>query len=332
MPISRWLSERLDDAMIPLLKVISPGYRHRMLPFRPPDACDITSLGCLEAPREVFLTNLADWRGWRVQRFSFPSPALCTFPENRRASGLLITAGTDAPWAVVVPGYATGALPPYGYSLFQSAHGRALLGRQINVALMDPPHHLARKRRGFLSGEGFFSPDLQETQQSLRQGAADLISLVRWLQHLSGQPAAIWGTSLGGCIAGLAATQLPELGALALLEPLDNPGDVLAEVGGAREILSELEQHGVERVDLPRRLAAVAPSSYLPALPLERILFVTPQWDQVVPARFQERFWEAWGRPRRLLLPGSHITLAINGHCINRIADFLNGWLRTPLS
>jgi pimeloyl-ACP methyl ester carboxylesterase len=327
LPLSRWFSERLDDAILPLLKVLSPGYSSRLARFRPAEPIEISSLGAIVAPQGVQLTETAPWRGYRVQTFQFTSPVACERQENRAAHGRLISGSPYAPWAVIVPGYATGALPPYGYSLFQTVQGRSLLERGLNVALLDLPYHLKRKPQGYLSGEGFFSPDLKETQSVVRQAAADLIGLVRWLEDRSGRPVALWGTSLGGCVAGLAATQLPELGALGLMEPLDNPGDVMAVLSSTREIREELARHGLPPTELPEALQAVAPSSYPPALPRERILFVTPQWDQIVPTRFQEAFWEAWGRPERIRAEGSHVTVASSRYYTRQVADFLEGWL-----
>ncbi|HEY3368477.1 MAG TPA: hypothetical protein VGK74_25765 [Symbiobacteriaceae bacterium] len=323
----RWISERLDDAMLPLLKLASPGYRGRLAPYRAAEPCDLCDLDHIRPPEDVAVFDEPAWRGYRVQGYCYPSPVDCRREENNAVHGRLIIVDEAAPWALVVPGYATGAFPPKGYSLFQDVQGLALLEQSINVALIDLPFHLKRKQRGQLSGEGFFSPDLGETQTAVRQATADAISLVRWLEQRSGRPVGLWGTSLGGCIAGLVAARVASLAGVVLMEPLDNPGSVLAALPGTWEIRELLVPHGVEAEHLEEAFKSVAPSSYPPAVPRERILFVTPLWDRVVPTRFQEAFWEAWGKPERILWKAGHITMATNRALNTQASQFLSRWI-----
>lgn len=319
----RWIAERMDDAMLPLLKLMSRGYRRRMPPFRDADYCDVALLGVLRAPADVGESDEPPWLGYTARKFTFESPVQCQHEQNRLVSGRTIAGAAKAPWVLLVPGYSTGAAYPYSYGLFQTVHGHALLKAGLNVALMDLPFHLSRKAPGSLSGEGFFTPDLAQTQAAVMQAAADTVAVVRWLEALSGCPVGLWGTSLGGCVAGLAATQVPQLGGVVLMEPMDNPGDILATLRATWEIRAELARHGIRPEQIPDRLRTVAPSNYLPAVSPDRLLFVTPQWDRVVPTRFQEAFWKAWGRPERILVPGTHTTTATRPAVVARAAQFL---------
>lgn len=126
----KWLSDRLDDAMMPLLKLIAPGYRRRMAPYRPALALPPHVLTAMaESLPQIDLT-LADeprWRGFRSEAYHFASPLEGGAAHNRSVRGRLLHAGPHAPWVLVVPGYATGATPPYNYGLFQERQGRALL-------------------------------------------------------------------------------------------------------------------------------------------------------------------------------------------------------------
>lgn len=323
----RWIAERLDDAVFPFLKLIGPGFRRRMAPFREAKPCEVGSLGQIRPPEVVELWAERPWRGCEVQGIRFRSPLNCFDEEHAPVSGRLIRTRADAPWCVIVPGFAAGALATQGYAFYQEAHARQLVQRGINAALIDLPFHMSRRRPGSLSGEGFFGPDLHNTKAAVRQGAADVIALIRWLQATSGSQVGAWATSMGGCIAGLVATQVRDLTALVLMEPLDNPGDPMASHPSTWEIREEIRRHGVAPEGIPAALRDVAPSSYRPVLPPERILFVTPKWDRVVYPRFQERFWEAWGRPPRMLYDLSHTTLAANPAVTAAAADFLAAWL-----
>lgn len=322
--VLRWIHGFLDDAMLPLLKVMAPGYRDRLGPFRACDECAVDRLGSTPAPSEVALTQRPDWRRWTVTDFQFDNPVDCCPWDDQRVSGRLLISDPAAPWVLIVPGYSTGALPPYDYSFFQTTQARAVLQRRLNAALIDLPFHLLRRRSRRLSGEGFFSPDLVQTQTAILQGLADSISTIRWLSGWCDQPVGIWGTSLGGCIAGLTATQVPELAAVVLMEPLDNPGDPLAVLPGSQEIRDVLAAHGIEPEEIPRLLRSVAPSSYRPAVPLDRILMLTPEWDRVVPPRFQEQLWEQWGRPPRVRFETGHIGLATDRKATAAAADFFS--------
>ncbi|MFZ5816650.1 MAG: alpha/beta hydrolase [Bacillota bacterium] len=327
----KWISDRIDDAMLPLLKLFAPGYRRRLPPYRPTAELPrhaLTPLAQSLRPVELRLAAEPPWRGFKSERFTFVSPFEGGPEHNRLVRGRLLHAGHEAPWAVVVPGYATGATPPHNYGPFQERQGWALLRCGVSVALIDLPYHLSRRAPGRASGEGFFSPDLQATQEAVLQSALDLIALIRWLRRHTGRPVALWGISLGGCIAGLAASQVAELSGLLLMEPLDNPGDIMASLPATREIREVLAAHGVESSGLHRFFAGVAPSSYQPAVARERILFVTADWDRVVRAEFQEAFWERWGRPARIRRPAGHVLLITDRAVNEQAAEVLAGWLR----
>lgn len=321
--IRRWISDRMDEYVFDLVKMLYRGYRSRMPAYQPPGDCELAPLEQIGAPENVELSSAPAWKGYGVQEFCFPSPLECTCEENSRVCGRLLTVASEGPWAVVVPGYSTGALPPFDYGFFQDTQAAALLQQGINVALVALPYHLERKRKGWGSGEGFFSPDLRDMVLTFRQAAADCISLVRWLQKRSAHPVGLWGTSLGGNVAGMAAAHMEDLAAVVLMEPLDNPGDTLRLHRGSREIRDELAKAGVSSDYLTEALAPVAPSSYRPRVPLDRILFVTPLWDRVIPFRFQNAFWEAWGRPERITSAAGHLTMPIDGGITAKSAEFL---------
>ncbi|HWI61014.1 MAG TPA: hypothetical protein VNT75_04185 [Symbiobacteriaceae bacterium] len=325
--IRRWVSEQMDQYVFEVIKLAYRGYKSRMPAYRPPVVCEAAVLGSLGAPEVVDLTPGPDWQGYGVQEFRFPSPMECSAEENRYVYGRLLTAAPGAPWVLLVPGYSTGALPPYGFGFFQDIQALALLKQGLNTALIALPYHLGRKRAGHGSGEGFFSPDLADMQSTFRQAAADAIALVRWLHGRSGRPAGIWGTSLGGNVAGMVAARVPELAAVVLMEPLDNPGDSLRHNFSSREIREALAASGVSPDLLIEALRPVAPSSYPPAVPADRILFISPLWDRVIPFRFQDAFWEAWGRPERITVAAGHLTMPPDPGLNARVAAFLSRWL-----
>ncbi|MGE5676346.1 MAG: alpha/beta hydrolase [Mycobacterium leprae] len=324
----RFISQWLDDYSLPLLKAAYPGWQQRLAPYRPVGVCRISGSGNGVAPPDMTREAEPSWRGFEVERYRFASPAISDYPENRFVCGRLLYAGRRAPWVVVVPGYATGAMPPHSYGLFQSLQGLALLRRGLNVALIDLPYHMTRTPHGFFSGERFFTPDLASIAEAIEQSLTDLISLIRWLQATFASPVALWGTSLGGCVSALAATQLPELAAVGLMEPLNNPGDVIATLPAGWHIRHILDLAGLHADDLKAMLSPVAPSSYRPALHPSRILIATPRWDHVVAARFQDGLWQAWGKPQRIVLAAGHITMTMNRPLNTLMADFLGHWLR----
>lgn len=319
------LHRQLDSLLLPLLRLAAPGYRQRALRYRPPGPCDTGCLAHVQAPppAAVQTAPAGSWQGWPGQRFVFPSPLDCGCPESRHTAGLALTARPGAPWVVIVPGFATGLRRPADFGLYLRHQARALLERGVNVALIEPPLHMSRRRQGCVSGEGLFQADLHLMQAAILQGAADVIATVRWLQQRHGAPVGVWGTSLGGCLAGLAATQLPDLAALVLQEALDNPGTPLAAVPAFRAEFRRLSAGALAPDAVPAALAAVAPSRHRPALPGDRILFIIPIWDQVVPASAQEAFWQAWGSPPCWRVPAGHLTAVMDRRLAQRVAGHL---------
>lgn len=313
--------------MFPVFKLLAPGYGRRLSHFRPPEELDLLMLWTVGAPREVHVGPVAPWQGCRVERISFPSPCQTRCAENNRVWGQLITKDRNAPWVVVVPGLGTGAFGRDSYDVFQTVHARAAIDAGMNAALIDLPFHKRRRRGGCTSGEGFFSPDLDETAAVLRQGAADVIALIRWLQRERHASVGLWGTSLGGAVAGLATAFLPTLQASVLMEPLDNPGDPLLYLKSTSDIVEFVAAAGHDPAELPAMLRHVAPSTYRPAIAKERILFVTTLWDRIIRRECQERFWDSWGRPPRLTWEGGHITTAYNRRVVAEALAFLRGHL-----
>lgn len=322
----RVLNRILDDAIFELVKLTYRGFAERMPGFRAPDPCDVAVLSTIGVPERFHRVPEGLWQGYRTEVFAFDSPGECVCEESSLVTGRLLTAGPRAPWVLIVPGYSTGALPPDEYGWFQDGQGLALLRRGVNVALIDLPFHMKRRRTGRGSGEGFFSPDLREVQRAFLQAAADCVALVRHLQMWSGRPAGVWGTSLGGNVAGLVGASVNDLSALVLMEPLDNPGNSMATLHSTREIRAKLQEAGVDPKKLPALLQDIAPSRYPPKVPRERMLFFTPLWDRIIAPHLQEAFWRAWGCPERVVAAAGHLTMPARTAINNRAADFLANW------
>jgi dienelactone hydrolase len=315
--------------MFPIFKLLAPGYGRRMARFRKPGELDLLALWTVGAPREVHLGPEAPWAGCRAEAVSFPSPFQTRCAENNRVWGRLLTRQRGAPWVVIVPGLGAGALRRSSYDVFQSIHGRTALSAGLNVALIDLPYHKQRRRPGCTSGEGFFSPDLDETAGVFRQAAADVIALIRYLQQERGAKVGLWGTSLGGAVAGLVSAFMPSLAASVLMEPLDNPGHPLLYLRSTQDIVAHVKAAGFSPEEIPQLLQGVAPSSYRPALDRERILFITTLWDRIVKQEHQEHFWKAWGCPPRVTWEGGHVTSAYNQRLVGEAVSFLTGKLLT---
>lgn len=315
----------LDELLFPLLKVVNPGHRHRLAPYRPAtEACDLRALRELPPPAQVEVRANGTAGGARAYGFRFESGVPCEDPENRMVTGRLLEVDERAPWVVIVPGYATGAFRS-GYGPFERTHAQAVLRRGINAALIDLPYHVGRRRPGTFSGEPFFSADLNRTAQALMQAAADTQALVRWLSTRA--PVGLWGTSLGGCVGGLTAVICDRLEAVVLMEPLDNAGDVLGHGRFARDVRQTLAEAGVSPQEITRSLASVAPSRYQPAVAKERLLFLIPAYDRIIPVSLQERFWRSWGEPKRVVLRHGHVTAVSNRGAAQAAVAFLANWL-----
>ncbi|MCA8952925.1 MAG: hypothetical protein KDE27_25670 [Planctomycetes bacterium] len=181
-------------------------------------------------------------------------------------------------------------------------------------------------RAGSAMRAGQRSADLQEL---FRRTVLHQRLVLAWLRGTdAGRGQFVLGISLGGMVATAVAAQEPELaGAAICLAGGDLPSLVpkSSESRVRRWLEWRLTTDGVGvdhiRWELRQQLA-YEPLALARAVATDKVLFVSADFDDVVPAANQDLLWEALGRPERMFVPFGHYTAALAiGPILSAAAD-----------
>ena len=144
--------------------------------------------------------------------FTFPSPRQCEFGENNFVHGRLYRRANDwqkFPTIILLHGGGDFLGYRYGFPLKVPAIHRA----GFNAGTLVAPYHFQRRVRRI---EAF---DHLQVAEAFGQGVAEIRALTGWLLNQRCPAVALFGFSLGGWLAGLAATRDSRLKAVILALP-----------------------------------------------------------------------------------------------------------------
>ncbi|MEB2283869.1 MAG: hypothetical protein B6D46_11400 [Polyangiaceae bacterium UTPRO1] len=231
---------------------------------------------------------------------------------------LLQHPGPPRPWLVCLHGYRTGS-PLTGFFQFSPRWLHETLG--LNLALPVLPLHGPRAS-GWRSGEGLFSGEILDLVHLKAQGVWDLRRLLAWLRARDGMPVGVYGLSLGGGIAALAAGLEPELACVIAGMPMvDVMGLVDRHVPTfIRELVERL---GISFDQIGRLLRLVSPLSLTPRVTSDRLFIFGGVADRIVPTGQVRALWEHWDRPRIEWHGGTHTSFGIESKVGLLVAEAL---------
>ncbi|MCC7397565.1 MAG: alpha/beta hydrolase [Planctomycetes bacterium] len=158
----------------------------------------------------------------------------------------------------------------------------------------------------------------EEIEQLFHRTVLHQRLLLRWLAARTPAPAAtfVLGISMGGIVSTVLAALEPALDGVAVCLSGGDLGDLVqhsSEGRVQRWRRWRLRHDGIGDDQLRREFAAqpYEPLSFAPAVPTAKVLFVSAEFDTVVPRRNQDLLWEALGRPARYQVPFGHYTAAL---------------------
>lgn len=238
---------------------------------------------------------------------------------NRTAHAWLLQhPGPPRPWLVCLHGYRTGS-PLTGFVQFSPRWLHDTLG--VNLALPVLPLHGPRAS-GWRSGDGLFSGEVLDLVHLKAQAVWDLRRLLAWLRARDGMPVGVYGLSLGGCIAALAAGLDPDLACVIAGMPMvDVMGLVDRHVPAFVQELAE--RFGISFEAIGRLLRVVSPLALPARVAAERLFIFGGVADRLVPSGQVSALWKHWGKPRIEWHGGSHTSFGIESKVNLLVAEAL---------
>jgi dienelactone hydrolase len=255
--------------------------------------------------------------------FHFPTPRPCGFAENNVVYGRLYRCGErwqKRPAVILLHGgnIMRGGNDFIGYRFRQPLTARCCNQAGFNAATVELPYHFQRypRQRGALN-----NLDYVRYAAASAQAVAEIRALTGWLLGEGCPAVALWGTSMGGRLAGLTVCHDARLAAVVMAVPGVHSNRSFARQIIWRRVREIVQRLCVEDAKLDRTSLNLA--MILPAIPKENILLIEAIHDLFTPKEPIEELWEAWGRPDIWRLAHGHISKSLAPGLTGRVLRWL---------
>jgi dienelactone hydrolase len=168
-------------------------------------------------------------------------------------------------------------------------------------------------RRDPNSRRRMVSPDPHETVAGMTQAVLDIRYAAAWLAdrpEIDAEHLGIFGISLGGITAALAATAEPRLKNVCLLLAGGSIGQAGWDSAEAKPLREQWIAKGGTREQFVEILSVVDPVRYSATARGKRILMLNASDDEVIPRPCTEALWTALGQPPIKWYSGGHYSVA----------------------
>lgn len=273
-------------------------------------------------------SNPADLEFKSKIHFKFPSPRPCEFAENNIVHGRLYRRAKDwqkFPTLILLHGGSDSLNYWYRFPQMVPAIHRA----GFNAATLVAPCHFQRRVRRI---EAF---DHLRVAEAFGQAVAEIRALTGWLLDQGCPSVGLFGFSLGGWLAGLAATRDARLKAIILAVPgvRRNYRATRGECVLWAPMRKALEKQQTAREALDQTPMNLTLSR--PVIPMENILLIQGRYDLFVEAAQTDELWQKWQQPEIWRLPHGHISWMLAPGLTGRVLDWLAprlkaGWRPIP--
>jgi len=176
------------------------------------------------------------------------------------------------------------------------------------VVQLQPPYHGRRTPRiARFGGELYWTADLVQSLEALRQNLLDARTLLRWLRAQERRPVGVSGISLGGALSAILTCLDPELDfSIPLIAHMD-----LAALVADAPVLSgmrrELHGFGWSTDDFAGFVTELGWEALHPRIPPERIQIFAASEDRFFDPEVVAAMWRRWGEPEIHWSPCSHM-------------------------
>jgi dienelactone hydrolase len=254
-------------------------------------------------------------------RFSTPRPS--AFAENNVVYGRFYRcAGSwhERPTIIFLHGgnMMRGGNDGIGYRFRQPLTADCCNRAGFNAATVELPYHFQRypRQQGALNNLNYL-----RLAQAAAQAVAEIRAMIGWLL-VEGCPAvALWGTSMGGRLAGLTVCHDNRLAGVVMAVPGVRSNRSFAEQIIWRRVRETVQRLCVEDEKLD--MTSLNLAMIQPAIPKENILLIEAVHDLFTPKEPIEELWQTWGRPDIWRLSHGHISKSLVPGLTGRVLRWL---------
>lgn len=291
---------------------------------------DSASLIGAPAPARLNFATASAEDGRRA--FHFASPLPSGSATNDVASGLCLGPSSSADRVVGSAGTALVVLhrafaPSFAAEKFLCKN---LVKQGVAVYASALPYHMDRApAESKYSGQYLLSGDIPRLVRGVLQGAADVTALVAALRESGYHDVGLIGTSLGGCVAAVAATVTP-IDSLFLIMPVVDLYATVVNAPLARSIRRDAAAAGFSRKEIENATRCVTPRHLAPPkCDGSRIRVHYGLWDRQVPAGVVFSLLDAWEGATGVAHERGHRTMGLS---VLKLRKDLERFVGKPLS
>jgi pimeloyl-ACP methyl ester carboxylesterase len=255
--------------------------------------------------------------------FKFPTPRPCDFAENNTVDGRLYRCAQrwqEHPVIILLHGGGDFLNHRFRFARLVPACNQA----GFNVATVVAPYHFQRRPRGLEQW------DYLRTAQAFAQGVAEIRALTGWLLEQGCPSVALWGISLGGWQAGLAACRDARVASVIMAVPgvrMDY------KFSRAERVVWRRVRAALRAQSTAREAMNTTPLNLTLARPViltERILLIEGVHDLFVEKEAIEELWRKWEQPEIWRLPHGHISWMFEPGVTGGVLRWLSPRLNDP--
>lgn len=178
----------------------------------------------------------------------------------------------------------------------------------MEVVQLQPPYHGRRKpRSSWFDGELYWTADVVQSVESLRQTLLDARTLLAWMQKESPQPVGVAGLSLGGALSAALTCLEPGFAFSAPVVGHMDLGALVADAPVLGAMRTDLKRFGWTPRDFGDFITRLGWNDLRPVIPTERIHLFAAKDDHFFRPAVVRAMWRRWNRPKIRWYPTSHM-------------------------
>ena len=243
-------------------------------------------------------------RLWR-RDFTFPSSIPTAYENNRHAivQTYAPDRGLHYPAVIVLHGLMTPTL------IAHRPFFRAIVEAGASAYALELPYHFRRTPSGFVSGELFFTADLETSLAAIHQTVAEVRQLIHYLREAGAPVVGLLGFSLGAWMSALVASCEPEVDFALFAMPPSHINHLIWNAPLGESLRQQFETAEWNFATTAPVYREIDPLHLVLLVPPERREVFAAEFDRFVPLHYTQKLQLAWQQPFLRLYPSGHIGL-----------------------